>query len=249
MATPKIKQKTKAGPKAAGNIKMAELVKRTGVPKSTIIYYVKEGLLPEPERTSPNMAYYDASSVERIKLIKSLQKRYYPLARIKDFIKVLESGGTSKLLMEMDRTVFPGKEVAGKLYARREFLKTTGLSAKALDRAEELKIILPLERAGGKKYDEEDARMGRILAGGMLLGVEIDAYAFYTEFADKISEHEMALRNKVVKEKPMDAKIIMTSMFASAGEEARAYIFRRFLQKRAEAQMKRTDEKNKVKKA
>ena len=46
---------------------MNELTGATGVPKSTILYYIAQGLLPEPRKTSPNMAYYDPACVERLR--------------------------------------------------------------------------------------------------------------------------------------------------------------------------------------
>ena len=59
-------------------LKIAELSEITGVPKDSIRYYVKEGLLPRPRKTSRNMAYYDyATFVPRIKLIKELQERRF----------------------------------------------------------------------------------------------------------------------------------------------------------------------------
>ena len=66
-------------------LKMKELVARAGVEKSTIQYYLREGLLPEPStRPHRNMAYYSPDLVERIGLIKQLQtERNLPLARIK----------------------------------------------------------------------------------------------------------------------------------------------------------------------
>ena len=44
----------------------------TGVPKSTILHYLKEGLLPKPYKTCWNMAYYLPACVERITFIKML---------------------------------------------------------------------------------------------------------------------------------------------------------------------------------
>ncbi len=225
-------------------LKMAELVKRTGVRKSTILYYVKEGLLPSPEKTSHNMAYYDASSIERIKAIKSLQNRYYPLSRIKEFLKVVDAGGTSDMVLKMDNAVFEQKIKPDTFYTRQEFINTTGLSEEMLIKAEKLKLILPLERAGGKKYDEEDARMGRILAGGQIMGIGFDDYKFYTDCAEKISKHEMSLRKRLIKKKTIDTKIQITTFLADVGDEIRTYLFRRFLQKRAEAGMKKAIDNN-----
>jgi DNA-binding transcriptional MerR regulator len=57
-------------------LRMNELVKETGVPKSTILHYLNQGLLPEPQKTSPNMAYYDPACVGRIQYIQHLQHRH-----------------------------------------------------------------------------------------------------------------------------------------------------------------------------
>src|SRR5204863_8961448 len=68
-------------------LRMRELAERSGVSAGTIKHYLREGLLPEPVRTSRNMAYYPADFVERIRLIKRLQEeRFMPLRVIKDVI-------------------------------------------------------------------------------------------------------------------------------------------------------------------
>ena len=54
-------------------IKIGEVIKATGVTRATIHHYVKEGLLPQPVKTSRNMALYSRDCVERILLIKGLQ--------------------------------------------------------------------------------------------------------------------------------------------------------------------------------
>ena len=68
-------------------LKMSELSERSGVSAATIKHYLREGLLPEPVRTSRNMAYYPLDFVERIRLIKRLQEeRYLPLRLIKELL-------------------------------------------------------------------------------------------------------------------------------------------------------------------
>ena len=57
-------------------IKMNELVTLTDTAKSTILYYVKEGLLPEPQKPKSNLHLYDESCVEIIKFIKYLQNHF-----------------------------------------------------------------------------------------------------------------------------------------------------------------------------
>ena len=67
-----------------GLLKMRELAAASGVSPGTIKHYLREGLLPEPVRTSRNMAYYPPEFVDRIRLIKQLQEeRFMPLKLIK----------------------------------------------------------------------------------------------------------------------------------------------------------------------
>jgi DNA-binding transcriptional MerR regulator len=66
---------------------MRELEKRTGVGRETIRYYIREGLLPEPDRASRNSASYNDDHVARLKAIKRLQdERFLPLAVIKTLL-------------------------------------------------------------------------------------------------------------------------------------------------------------------
>jgi DNA-binding transcriptional MerR regulator len=53
-------------------MRMAELSAESGVPVATVKYYLREGLLPPGERTSPNQARYAATHVQRLRLIKAL---------------------------------------------------------------------------------------------------------------------------------------------------------------------------------
>jgi DNA-binding transcriptional MerR regulator len=51
---------------------MTELSERSGVPIPTIRYYLREGLLPPGNLTSPNQATYDDAHVHRLTLIRAL---------------------------------------------------------------------------------------------------------------------------------------------------------------------------------
>src|SRR5260370_27828727 len=51
---------------------IAEVSRDSGVPVPTIKYYVREGLLPPGELTSPNQAQYTDSHLRRLKLIRAL---------------------------------------------------------------------------------------------------------------------------------------------------------------------------------
>lgn len=68
---------------------MSKLAKLAGVPAPTIKHYIREGLLPGPaQRTSRNMAYYDAKIADRVRAIKELQHRHFlPLRLIGEILQ------------------------------------------------------------------------------------------------------------------------------------------------------------------
>jgi DNA-binding transcriptional MerR regulator len=53
-------------------MRVAELSRRTGVSVASIKYYLREGLLPPGERTSPNQASYGEAHVRRLRLVRAL---------------------------------------------------------------------------------------------------------------------------------------------------------------------------------
>ena len=53
-------------------MRISELSRVSGVPVATIKFYLREGLLPDGVRTSPNQAQYDDAHVQRLRLIRAL---------------------------------------------------------------------------------------------------------------------------------------------------------------------------------
>jgi DNA-binding transcriptional MerR regulator len=73
---------------------MRELERVSGVSRETIRYYIREGLLPEPVRTSRNSALYDEAHLLRLFAIKRLQgDRYLPLSVIRSLLEESDRAG------------------------------------------------------------------------------------------------------------------------------------------------------------
>jgi len=53
-------------------MRISELSRVSGVPVATIKFYLREGLVPEGVRTSPNQAQYDDEHVQRLRLVRAL---------------------------------------------------------------------------------------------------------------------------------------------------------------------------------
>lgn len=54
-------------------MRMQELTKRSGLPRTTIHHYAREGLLPPARKTAKNAAEYDEAHIERLELITRLR--------------------------------------------------------------------------------------------------------------------------------------------------------------------------------
>ena len=67
---------------------LPELADRAGVSIRTVRYYIQQGLLQEPAARGPG-AHYTEEHLDRLLLIKRLQKEHLPLAEIR---KAIQSG-------------------------------------------------------------------------------------------------------------------------------------------------------------
>jgi DNA-binding transcriptional MerR regulator len=79
-------------------MKMAELSERSGVPIPTIRYYLREGLLPPGEHTSPNQARYDTAHLRRLTLIRAMvEVGEMPIAAVKAMFEHLDASSADEL--------------------------------------------------------------------------------------------------------------------------------------------------------
>ena len=91
----------------ADRIPMRELERLTGFTRATILYYIKEGLLPEPEKTARNMAYYDRRFVVRLNLIRRLKEQHnLSLQQIKHVMQASTQGMDPGLMMAVRDRIF-----------------------------------------------------------------------------------------------------------------------------------------------
>src|SRR4051812_39810395 len=73
-------------------MRVAELVERSGVPRATIKYYLREGLLMPGTATGATQATYGEAHLHRLRLIKALTEVVgLPIARAREVIRVMDS--------------------------------------------------------------------------------------------------------------------------------------------------------------
>jgi DNA-binding transcriptional MerR regulator len=149
-----------------GLLKMRELAEASGVSAGTIKHYLREGLLPEPVRTSRNMAYYPPEFVERIKLIRQLQaERFMPLKLIKSVLD--EDPGRARALVELeDRILERATRGEQKRVSAAELRARYDVPQEVLDRLAELEVLTPNSRGYSQGDVEIVEAISRFRAGG-----------------------------------------------------------------------------------
>ncbi|WP_326631683.1 MULTISPECIES: MerR family transcriptional regulator [unclassified Streptomyces] len=140
-------------------MRIGELSRRSGVPVPTIKFYVREGLLPAGQLTSPNQASYDSGHERRLKLIRALlDVGGLSLAAIGDVLHAIDDpaqpvhdvlGAAAKRITALEGGE-PGPELEDAREEVAELLVRRGWRAEAHSPAGEALagVLVALRRAG-----------------------------------------------------------------------------------------------------
>jgi DNA-binding transcriptional MerR regulator len=210
----------------------------TDLPKSTILHYVAQGLLPEPVRTGRNMAYYDPACVDRVKFIKTVQGKYsLPLERIKKLLVSMDEGRDATPLAELDAVVFGTMD--GPQLDLKAFKEATGLTEEQVSELLRTSLLLPLKE-GSFRQDDVDA--GRFYAAGFAQGLQASDLTFYVTIAGEVVNQEMRLRQRLTGHLPEGQDARATAELTRGARTLRNYVIDRVFQRRVAAATTLKDE-------
>ncbi len=213
-------------------LRMKELVEATGVPKSTILHYLGQGLLPKPQKTSPNMAYYDPVCVSRIQYIQHLQRRHrLSLSEIKQMLDKKDDHLDYSVYHELDTIIF-GRTQDTRFLNASEFCTATGLNKEELRSLLEAKVLLPLEE---DRFDPQDIGMGKMYATAFGFGLNSEDMAEYVALCEKIVDHEMSIRERLTHHLPYAEDAALTIELVKFARMIRSYVIDRLFQHRVAA--------------
>jgi DNA-binding transcriptional MerR regulator len=193
-------------------LRMGELAEASGVPAPTIKHYLREGLLPEPVKTSRNMAYYPPEFVDRIKLIKQLQEeRFMPLRAIKSVLD--EDPDRARALVELEDRILD-RALAGERTrtSAAEVRERYGVPKEVLDRLEKLEVLSPNSRG----YSPSDVKIieaiSRFRAGGYdeAIGFTVyDTLRYKSALEDLVREEVGIVMERLAGEVPPERVVEM----------------------------------------
>jgi DNA-binding transcriptional MerR regulator len=148
-------------------MKISELVKRTGVPKETIHFYIREGLLRKPRKPGANIADYTENHAVQLQIIKDLRDNYFlPIPVIREIIKQIKKHpATGQTISNLHSLHFRPVDrlLITEIEGEEAFCKATGLGRKWLAKAREWGVITPATHGGQCIFSIDDVAIGKLM--------------------------------------------------------------------------------------
>lgn len=199
-------------------LKMKDLSRATGVSGGTIRYYVRKGILPQPVKVHRNMAYYDESYIERIRLIKQLQKkRYLPLNIIKMILEESDvsswDGEQRQLLKDIDKPLFKDSLLKDQIAPmdREELAAHTDTETEDIEALESIGVISSDPEG---RFDRECIRIAELSAELRDVGLtkeldfQVEHLQIHQDLIEFLARKEIDLFTKRIANKGMSSQEI-----------------------------------------
>jgi DNA-binding transcriptional MerR regulator len=168
-------------------LKMKDLMLQTSESKSTILYYIKEGLLPEPSKPKPNVHLYDESCVQILKFIKYLQHNFsYTIAEIQSIFSdnQFDFDGSFEMMVRSLELISGGRDSVW--HSKGDFLEIVEMDEETL-LAYQVKGYL-FERAKG--FSSKEVEIAEVLTRAKDLGLDFALLDDYVEDAKVLAKKE-----------------------------------------------------------
>jgi DNA-binding transcriptional MerR regulator len=223
MPSPKDNNKKQAKP----GLRMNELMAATGLPRSTLIYWVKEGLLPKPIRINRTMAYYDQACVERASLISKLKNQDMPLNKIKKALNLKDKGLDINPLVDLHQMIFSLSEKPR--LTLKEYCEETGLTRKQVRDLMHANLLIPQKK---KYFDNEDISIGLFFAWGVREGINPSDLEYLYRDAERSVNLNVELSIRTTKDKPFEKAAEVKMQLMNSLPAINTYLRRRILKRR-----------------
>jgi len=168
-------------------LKMKELMTLSDESKSTILYYIKEGLLPEPSKPKPNVHLYDDTCVQILKFIKYLQHNFsYSISEIKSIFQdnQFDLDDSFEMMVKSLELISGGKN--NQWYSKEEFIRLIGMDEKTLQDYQKQGYLF--ERAKG--FSTKEVKIAEILERAKQLGLDFSLLEAYVTDAKVLAQKE-----------------------------------------------------------
>lgn len=176
--------------------KISEVVTKTDVPKSTILYYIKEGLLPEAKKIKANVHKYNEEHIELLKYIKYMQETMgSSIDEIKSALeRKNDSFSSSYTMLAPLMNTLSGETSHTKQYARADFIEYFDINEKMLDKLLTDNILLPLNKDA---FTEKEASIIVLVENFIEVGVDYSILKEYVKHGRILADLEQQMQKNL----------------------------------------------------
>jgi len=178
-------------------LKMKELMAQSDESKSTILFYIKEGILPEPQKPKPNVHLYDESCVQILKFIKYLQHNFsYSISDIKSIFQDnnFDFDGSFEMMVHSLELISGGRD--SKWYSKKEFLSHLAIDEVTLATYQSKGYLF--ERAKG--FSTKEVEVAQILQRAEALGLDCALLDAYVSDAKVLAQKENEVGSELLQD-------------------------------------------------
>jgi len=172
--------------------KISELVALTNIPKSTILYYIREGLLPEAKKLKSNVHRYNNEHVELIKYIKYMKQE---MGSSNEQIRTAlqnknQSFSSSFTMLTPLMQTLSAIPVGATHYTKQEFIKYYDINISLLEKLLDDGILVPIT---DDDFTDKEASVIRMIEDFIELGLDYTLIKTYVFHAKELAslEHQM----------------------------------------------------------
>jgi len=172
--------------------KISEVVAKTHVPKSTILYYIKEGILPEANKLKSNVHRYKEEHVELIKYITYMKEHFGTSnEQLRDVLQNKNQSFSSSLNM-----ITPLMNTLSDIpsdtehYTKEAFIEQFNVDKALLEKLLDDEILMPIN---DNDFTEKEASILKLVGYFNAVGIEYEILKLYVFHAKALSmlEHQI----------------------------------------------------------
>jgi len=205
---------------------MSELVTKTNVPKSTILYYIREGLLPQANKIKSNVHRYNTEHIELIEYIVYMQKK---LGRSIEQIRYSiqnrnKSFSSSFQMLEPLMNTLSGLPSNAHYYTKEAFIETYSLDADFVEKLLKDFILVPTTE---NEFTEKELSIIELVLHYKEVGIEYEILKAYAQHAQELSKLDHLVKLQLCASRTDENFSSVWNIMFETFFNAKEYIFKR----------------------
>jgi len=206
--------------------KISELVVKTDVPKSTILYYIKEGLLPQAHIIKSNVHRYSNEHIELIGYITYMKEHFGTTnEQLKDVLQNKnQSFSTSSSMITPLMNTLSAISLESCHYTKEEFIEEFDVDSELLERLLNDEILMPIN---DNDFTEKEASIMKLVGYFNEVGIEYDILKLYVFHAKALSLIEQQIQTKLCDVRNDENFSVLWKIIFGTLFNAKEYIFNR----------------------